>query len=147
MLSLTTMTNTTSSSCISHTDNKLVPAMDSALAQTLLEAFVWEQNYEKWRQPQRKRMMDIWTETLKLSQNFSASVKPYRVYHMFPKTFDCANYTRIGGSGDGGKMGCLDFFDYNSTNNCTVISLGSRGDFSFEQSILQQTGYACTVRL
>ena len=46
----------------------------------------------------------------------------------------CINVVRIGGSGDGGKFMCL---DGTSRKNCIVYSLGSRLDFSFEESLLE----------
>jgi hypothetical protein len=46
----------------------------------------------------------------------------------------CTNVVRIGGSADGGKLMCLDGA---RTKNCVVYSLGSRLDFSFEESLLE----------
>lgn len=46
----------------------------------------------------------------------------------------CTNIIRVGGSGDGGKFMCL---DGTKTKDCIVYSLGSRLDFSFEESLLE----------
>ena len=49
---------------------------------------------------------------------------------------------RVGSGEDGGKLVCLDAV-VAGKQNCTVYSLGSNGQFDFEESILKQTN--CTV--
>lgn len=59
----------------------------------------------------------------------------------------CTSTQRIGGSRDGGKLICTDRIRH---NNCTVYSLGSRLDFTFEIDVVNRFGcdvftFDCTV--
>ena len=58
------------------------------------------------------------------------------------RLLECINMRRVGASGDGGKMICLD----DIRPGCVVYSLGSRLDFSFEVDMLKVLGnLGCTV--
>ena len=70
------------------------------------------------------------------------------VYSDVPKDSKCSTRVeRIGNTGDGGKLVCLDDI---IPNACIVYSLGSRLDFSFEIDVVKRLGcvvhtFDCTV--
>ena len=47
--------------------------------------------------------------------------------------------------GDGGKWFCAEYFK--QTEECVIFSIGSNGDFSFEESMNKMTGGRCKVFL
>lgn len=74
---------------------------------------------------------------------------PLSLLHKLPPLHEpCAPNTleRIGTDGDGGKWVCGDYFPKNLTD-CVIFSLGSFGEFSFEQAISEYTKNQCMVRL
>jgi Methyltransferase domain len=75
---------------------------------------------------------------LALSLNRFQSEK--QAYDAFEPTWTCPIEQRIGAEfGDGGKFICgLD--DYFRTKGCLVYSVGSSGDFSFEENIIKKFG-------
>ena len=69
------------------------------------------------------------------------------VYSNVPKDSKCKRVERIGNTGDGGKLVCLDHI---TPNACIVYSLGSRLDFTFEIDVVKRLGcvvhtFDCTV--
>ena len=69
------------------------------------------------------------------------------VYSNVPKDTKCTRVERIGNTGDGGKLVCVDHIIQNA---CIVYSLGSRLDFSFEIDVVKRLGcvvhtFDCTV--
>jgi hypothetical protein len=71
---------------------------------------------------------------------------PKQVHENYlPPTFTCnpSAFARVGGGGDGGKWFCSEFFEV--TPDCAIFSIGSNGDFSFEQEILKHTQSKCEV--
>ena len=69
------------------------------------------------------------------------------VYSNVPKDTKCTRVERIGNTGDGGKLVCVDHIIQNA---CIVYSLGSRLDFSFEIDVVRRLGcvvhtFDCTV--
>ncbi|ORY41275.1 hypothetical protein BCR33DRAFT_852285 [Rhizoclosmatium globosum] len=50
----------------------------------------------------------------------------------------------VANGGDGGKWSCTEFFQP-APRSCVVVSLGSRGEFDFENSILEYTNNDCTI--
>jgi len=49
-----------------------------------------------------------------------------------PGDVQCSNLRRFGNTGDGGKFVCLDRLD---RDNLEILSIGSKGDFSFESAL------------
>ena len=78
-----------------------------------------------------------------------------QVYELYPVTYDCDRnqMLRIGGEGDGAKWYCGEFSSVsvssdsnsNSEDECVVFSLGSNGDFTFEQAFRKQFGDSCKI--
>jgi hypothetical protein len=93
-----------------------------------MELFVHEASYDKWGQKPKRFLMEIWNRALQLPQSISASIGPWKVFHMTPQTYHCKpdDLIRIGDDGDGGKLVCTEYFPKNKPG-CLVVSLGSRG--------------------
>ena len=54
-----------------------------------------------------------------------------------PQGLGCGKLERVGRSGDGGKAICLDASPPATSVPCAIISIGSNGEFSFENSMHQ----------
>jgi len=67
----------------------------------------------------------------------------YYQYHNEPD-FTCPHEMRIGDRGDGGKWIC-DPHRIAARGTCLVYSVGSRGDFSFEVSVLKEISPDCEI--
>jgi hypothetical protein len=61
----------------------------------------------------------------------------------FEPDFTCRHERRIGALGDGGKWVCDPHRLQNKS--CLVYSIGSNGDTSFEQAILDEIGHHCEI--
>lgn len=53
-----------------------------------------------------------------------------------PLGTSCAKLSRLGSSGDGGKLACEPAALLGSADECLVVSVGSNGDASFEHAVL-----------
>jgi len=67
----------------------------------------------------------------------------YYQYHNEPD-FTCQHEMRIGNQGDGGKWIC-DPHRITAQKSCLVYSVGSRGDFSFEEYVLKEIDPNCEI--
>lgn len=68
----------------------------------------------------------------------------YQTY--YEPDFSCRHERRIGKIGDGGKWVCDPHRLFrNKTANCLVYSVGSEGDFSFENSVRASIGSHCEI--
>lgn len=67
----------------------------------------------------------------------------YYQYHNEPD-FACQHEMRIGNQGDGGKWIC-DPHRITARRSCLVYSVGSRGDFSFEEHVLKEIDPNCEI--
>lgn len=67
----------------------------------------------------------------------------YYQYHNEPD-FTCQHEMRIGNQGDGGKWVC-DPHRITAQKSCLVYSVGSRGDFSFEEYVLKEIDPNCEI--
>lgn len=63
----------------------------------------------------------------------------------FEPDFACRHERRIGKRGDGGKWTC-DPHLIQEQKRCLVYSIGSNGDPTFEQAVLEEIGLVVTVR-
>lgn len=96
----------------------------------------------QWQSTLFTRTMDMY----KLIEHSSgALVEPEgsRRFDLFDPFLKCPNGNppeRFGGAADGGKLVCADIL---AAPGCVVYSLGSNGDFSFEEDVLART--QCTV--
>ncbi|KAL4532729.1 hypothetical protein Ndes2526B_g08312 [Nannochloris sp. 'desiccata'] len=67
-------------------------------------------------------------------------------YDPFEPTWNCHIERRIGKEfGDGGKFVCGALDSYFSSRPCLVYSVGSHGDFTFEQAVLNDLSQDCEV--
>ena len=58
--------------------------------------------------------------------------------------FVCLHERRVGKLGDGGKWIC-DPHRIREQEECLVYSVGSNGDFSFEEAVLESVGSHCEI--
>eukprot|EP00526_Cylindrotheca_closterium_P010323 CAMPEP_0113634494 /NCGR_PEP_ID=MMETSP0017_2-20120614/17964_1 /TAXON_ID=2856 /ORGANISM="Cylindrotheca closterium" /LENGTH=397 /DNA_ID=CAMNT_0000545201 /DNA_START=204 /DNA_END=1397 /DNA_ORIENTATION=- /assembly_acc=CAM_ASM_000147 len=79
-------------------------------------------------------------------------IKPAAWYQEnFEPDFTCAHERRIGGMGDGPKWVCdphrlmIDQAEPDKKKDCLVYSVGSEGNFMFENSILNEIGKHCEI--
>lgn len=68
-----------------------------------------------------------------INSNYNRNVLKYWKEKWRPDHFACTNIKRIGNSGDGGKITCLD--TPSTEKKCLIYSVGSNNDFSFENDI------------
>ncbi|CAF2494612.1 unnamed protein product [Rotaria sp. Silwood2] len=69
-------------------------------------------------------------------RNRVSDARPLFFQNNWEPTIQCEFERRVGNSGDGGKWACdIHRFGSMNTTNILVYSLGSNGDFSFEQAI------------
>jgi len=64
--------------------------------------------------------------------------------HRFHPDFLCSHERRIGRKGDGGKWVC-DPHRITQQKSCLVYSVGSNGDWSFEQAVKRNIGSHCEI--
>ena len=97
-----------------------------------------------------KRQIDIAMHTLVLASfitfcSLCRRVEPasFHRFDLFNPIIDCptGKLLRIGASGEGGKWLCLEELQRHS--ECIVYSVGSFGNFDFEEAILRETN--CSV--
>lgn len=96
----------------------------------------------KWRSTLFARTMDMYKQ---LEFAKAALIEPQggRRFDLFDPFLTCPDGRppiRFGKSGEGGKLLCSDVL---AARDCVVYSLGSNGDFSFEEDVLART--TCTV--
>lgn len=99
-----------------------------------------------WSKLRQRQSRAVWQKALKIPVDQTKSMKRSQILSLFPITFDCdRNYMyRIGSDKDGGKWICGEYFARRS--DCVVVSIGSNGDFSFEEAVLKHpSGKKCTI--
>ncbi|KAJ3027133.1 UNVERIFIED_CONTAM: hypothetical protein HDU68_004367 [Siphonaria sp. JEL0065] len=99
-----------------------------------------------WAEDRSATVQKVWELAEAMTPEEAAKVNNEQLYSMFPETYNCDKnfFRRIGGEGDGGKWSCGEFFKPKE-GNCVAISLGSNGQFEFEESILAHTKNNCTI--
>ncbi|KAI9341499.1 methyltransferase domain-containing protein [Obelidium mucronatum] len=111
-----------------------------------LEAIKQGMSSKVWADNQAEAARKVWDTATKMSNEDGALMDGFKLYSLFPETFNCDKnfFRRIGSEGDGGKWSCGEFFKPKE-NDCVAVSLGSNGQFDFEESILQHTNNQCTI--
>ena len=66
------------------------------------------------------------------------------LFDFFDPDFNCRHERKVGGLGDGGKWIC-DPHRLKNGKRCLVYSVGSNGDFSFEEAVKRDIGEHCEV--
>ncbi|KAJ3069037.1 hypothetical protein HDU99_003045, partial [Rhizoclosmatium hyalinum] len=101
---------------------------------------------KEWAEARASQMFKAWESAERMSPAEAASVSLIDVYSLFPETFSCDrnNFERLGGDDDGAKWTCGEYFQP-APGNCTAVSLGSNGQWQFEESILEHTNSDCIV--
>ncbi|KAI9331959.1 methyltransferase domain-containing protein [Obelidium mucronatum] len=101
---------------------------------------------KKWADEQAVRVQKVWDIAASMTPEEAALVDNEKLYSLFPETYNCDKnfFRRIGSAGDGGKWSCGEFFKPQE-DSCVAISLGSNGQFDFEESILAHTENKCTI--
>lgn len=66
-------------------------------------------------------------------------------YENYEPNFTCPHERRIGGMGDGPKWVCDPHRIQQKGSNCLVYSVGSNGDFNFEESVFKEIHPDCEV--
>jgi len=100
-----------------------------------------------WNAMRRRAWLDTLDEWSKLPEDQFVKFRrvPSTVFELFAPTYECdaVKLKRIGSSGDGGKWICEE--DYLKQDDCVVFSLGSNGQFDFEQSISKLSNGKCKI--
>jgi Na+-transporting methylmalonyl-CoA/oxaloacetate decarboxylase gamma subunit len=93
----------------------------------------------KWNEWRRAQSQAVWQKALEATVEYGKTVSSRQIYNLFPVSYECDRnqLMRIGGSNDGGKWICGEFFPRDTSS--VVVSIGSNGDFSFEQAVLKHT--------
>jgi len=94
---------------------------------------------------------ELWARELTIAEQlppntrgkYQEPINNWEPFDLLPPTYDCDpnNLKRVG-SGDGGKWVCEPF---DTTNVCVIISIGSNGNFAFEQGMKTFTGDKCKI--
>ncbi|TPX64616.1 hypothetical protein SpCBS45565_g05743 [Spizellomyces sp. 'palustris'] len=130
-----------------------------AIAEDALGCFTQEVDVSDWSKSQKcwndvRRNAVISTlqmlEELPLDhpavKRFQDQKPGYSVLDLLPVTYQCdANQLkRVGEDGDGGKWMCTELLDIGK-DDCHIFSLGSNGNFHFEESISKLTKGKCKI--
>ena len=112
-------------------------------------AFSWIQpplNMQQWN---RQRKSWAW-QTLDYMEHMpnarASQMGVNALFHAIPVTTQCDrnHMERVGSTEDGGKWVCGEYLP--QSNDCHIISLGSNGDFSFEEAMDVFMKKRCQVR-
>jgi len=117
-----------------------------------LKSTSWEETQMCFSDEREKQLFSIYEAIEKIPKNqlqrFARKgqwVTHFEPHELLYPTFECDQQfvKRVGADGDGGKWMCTNFFK--PEEECTIFSLGSRGDFSFEEAIDKETGGRCQI--
>ncbi|KAI9331957.1 methyltransferase domain-containing protein [Obelidium mucronatum] len=99
-----------------------------------------------WADERAVAVQKVWDIAASMTPEEAAQVDSEKLYSLFPETYNCDKnfFRRIGSAGDGGKWSCGEVFQPKE-DSCVAVSLGSNGQFDFEESILAHTKNKCTV--
>eukprot|EP01116_Phalansterium_solitarium_P001613 TRINITY_DN11428_c0_g1_i1.p2 TRINITY_DN11428_c0_g1~~TRINITY_DN11428_c0_g1_i1.p2 ORF type:complete len:353 (-),score=55.41 TRINITY_DN11428_c0_g1_i1:2-1060(-) len=99
-----------------------------------------------WREYRHRQYIDVIRHMTTLPPTSLSAYKDggsFIPFELIVPTYECDRnfYTRVGSSGDGGKWICGPL--HLPEQDCTIFSLGSNGQFDFEESIYNFTRAAC----
>ena len=91
----------------------------------------------------KEKSLSMQADALKLSDAGKLE-QGETLFDYFDPDFNCRHERKVGGLGDGGKWIC-DPHRLQRGKRCLVYSVGSNGDFSFEEAVKRDIGEHCEV--